>query len=330
MRKKTRNSSAYRLRNWSDYNTALVQRGSLTLWLAPEIIAQWKFSHKRGHSPRQKRGHPRLYSDKAIEFVMVIKELYRLPLRAAEGFVRSIFELKGLRLPVPNYTTLSRRLPRLRIELPATRRTEPLHLAIDSTGLKVFGEGEWKVKKHGPSKHRRWLKIHLGVDGERGTNCGEIRTVAVSTNSVSDGEVLPLLLEAEPERIGQVTGDQAYDSWRCYEAVEDREALGVFPPPRVTEKIHPRIKQHGNSRARPLDRDTHIRAIRRVGRKRWKKDVRFHRRSISETDFFRLKNAFGDRVSTKRLSSQANEVFLRCRILNIWSSIGMPDSYRAA
>ena len=149
----------YRIRNWKQYNDALVRRGSLTLWVDRATLQAWRYQ-----GPPQ-RGAQFRYSDTAIQCVLTLRSVYHLPLRATEGFARSIFGLMGLDLAVPDYSTLCRRAKTLQITLPK-KADGPLHLVIDSTGLKVYGEGEWKVRQHGYSKRRTWIKLHLAIDPE--------------------------------------------------------------------------------------------------------------------------------------------------------------------
>ena len=327
MRTKPSPKRRYRLRNWRDYNAALVRRGSLTLWCDEAAIAGWV---ARGRTGR--RGRPRTYSDLAVTCMLTLQAVYQLPLRATQGLVQSLVRLLGLgdTLPVADYSTLSRRRPTLDVRLPKRAPAGPLHVVVDSTGLKVYGEGEWKVRQHGWSKHRTWLKVHLMVD--EATH--ELRAVGVSTPSMTDGEMLPDLLAAESAPLAQVTGDGIYDEWRCWDAVAARpeRPQAVFPPPRSRRgrphqrRYRARIRQHGNCAAPPLDRDQHLRRIRRVGRRCWKHETGYHRRSLAETAVYRLKTLFGPRVSARSFEAQAQEVFIRCAALNRMMTLGMPDS----
>ncbi len=351
MRKKPEPKPRYRLRNWREYNAALVQRGSLTVWADEAALAGWV---ERGRPGR--RGHPPTYSDAAIRCMLTLKAVFRLTLRATEGFVRSLLPLLGhAALPAADYTTLSRRGATLAVPIAVrdvAEIAEPLHLVVDTTGLKVYGEGEWKVRQHGWTRRRTWRKVHLAVDAAT----HEVRAAALSTPERGDGELLPLLLAQEPAPLAQVTGDGGYDEWRCYAAVAARpeRPRAVFPPPRERrpgQRLRPRsrrrrrrreargpwtrrlpaayrlrIRQHGNCAAPPLDRDQHVRAIRRVGRRRWKQQVGYHARSLAETAVSRLKRLFGDRLSSRGFAAQATEVFLRCTALNRVLALGMPDS----
>ena len=202
----TTRKSQHRIRNWHDYNESLVQRGSITLWISEEDIGAWK-----PDGPR-KRGGQLQYSDGAIQCLLMVRSVFHLTLRATEGFLRSLFHLLGWELPVPDYTTLCKRAKRLAVSLLRTA-TGPLHLVLDSTGLKVFGEGEWKVRQHGYTKRRTWRKLHLSVDSET----QEIQAVVLSEASLDDAGAAPELLDQSTESVEQVGGDGAYDKRKVYE-----------------------------------------------------------------------------------------------------------------
>lgn len=148
----------YRTTNWRDYDRALIARGELTVWLDQSV--------SRTEAPAGRRGRPKLYSDAAMQCVLTHKALCRLPLRAAQGMMRSLLRLLGLPWPTPHYSTVSKRQAGLTVNIGHQQRGQPLHLLIDSTGLKVMGEGEWKVKKHGPAYRRVWRKLHLAIDAD--------------------------------------------------------------------------------------------------------------------------------------------------------------------
>jgi len=311
----------YRLRNWRDYNTALVRRGSLTFWVDAATLASWTRGGRTG-----RRGRPCVYSDGAIRMLLTLKAVYHLTLRSTEGLAGSLVALLRVTLPVPDFSTLSRRERTLAVPLPVRCVTAPLHWVIDSTGLKIFGEGEWKVRQHGWTRHRRWLRLHLAVD----TETGALRSLGASTNSVTDGEMLPAMLAAEQAPLRQVTGDGAYDQWSCWDAVAARpeRPRAVFPPPRTYRRVRrPRIKQHGNSALPPLERDTAIRRIRAVGRAAWKREVGYHQRSLAETAVWRWRSFFGDHVHARTTDRQFTEIFICGAAFNRMTALGMPDSY---
>jgi hypothetical protein len=309
--KKTKRS--YRLRNWKHYNSALVQRGSLILWVSDAVITAWHNTEKTG-----KPGHPRTYSDTAVLCMATLKEVYHLPLRATQGLTESLMKLLGLDLPVMTYSQLSRRCAVLEVSLPRRKKHEALHMVVDSTGVKVFGEGEWKVRQHGYSKRRTWRKLHLGAD----ESTGEIVAVVVTTNNLADSQVLEDLLAQVDDEMEQVSGDGSYDKRNCYEAIRKRKAKAAIPPQR-----NAKIWQHGNSKAERLIRDENLRRIRQVGRKKWKQEIGYHRRSLAETQMFRIKTIFGERVSARRFARQATQMLVRCAALNTMTHQGMPDSY---
>ena len=243
--------------------------------------------------------------------------IYGLPLRQAEGFMNSIVKLMNLELSIPDYTTICRRRKTLKIALKVNKisNNKPLHLVVDSTGIKIYGEGEWKVRQHGVSKRRTWRKLHLGVD----ESTGQILSAVCTTNDVSDDEVFGELIEQVEPPIKQVSADGAYDKTKCYRVLKSRKIRAVIPP-----RKNARISQHGNSNKAPLARDQNIRSIRKIGRASWKKQSNYHRRSIAETTMFRYKNSFSDKASPRIFESQATDIFIRCNALNKFNSLGNP------
>ena len=277
------------------------------------MLAAWRNQQKSG-----KPGRSNTYSDTAILCMATLKEVYHLPLRATQGLLLSVIKLLGVNLSVPDYSTLSRRCTTLEVVLPRRHNDEALHMVVDSTGVKVFGEGEWKVRQHGYTKRRTWRKLHIGAD----ETTGEIVAAVVTTNNVADSQVLEELLEQVDDEIEQVSGDGSYDKRNCYEAIRKRKARAAIPPRRDAK-----IWQHGNSKQQRLIRDENLRRIRQVGRKAWKQEVGYHRRSLAETQMFRVKTIFGARVSARQFAGQATQVLVRCAALNQMTHLGMPDSY---
>ena len=280
--------------------------------MGQDVLQTWRNQERTG-----KPGKPRLYSDQAIACVLRLREVYRLPLRATEGLLRSLVALLGADITVPCYSTLSRRQAGLSVELSAPA-AEPLHLVIDGTGLKVFGDGEWKARQHGVTKRRVWRKVHLAVD----QNTGHVQAAVTTTNSISDGEVLPQLLEQITQAISQVSADGGYDRRTCYEAIAKRNAKAAIPP-----RHGAKIWQHGNSRQERLPRDENLRRIRQVGRAKWKQESGYHRRSLAETAMFRLKTIFGSVLRARTEAAQDTETLLRLSALNQMTALGMPDAY---
>jgi Transposase DDE domain len=309
-----RRKTIYHIRNWSTYDRALVQRGSLTVWISEEALVAWAYQ-----GPRQ-RGAQFEYSDQAIEAVLTLKEVFHLSNREAEGLVRSVFVLMQVSLAVPDHSTLSRRGHTVQLRLPKQARG-PLHVVMDSSGLKVFGEGEWKVRQHGWSKRRTWRKMHLSID----VTSGEVQAAMLSTAGVSDAEMVEPMLAQIDELLARVGADGAYDKRPVYACLRARapDAEIVIPP-----RHNARIWQHGNTHAPPHPRDEALRVIRKQGRHQWKEQSGYHQRSLAETAVFRFKTIFGDHLSTRLLTTQASQFGARCRALNIMTHLGMPDSYK--
>jgi hypothetical protein len=303
----------YRVRNWQDYNEALVKRGAINFWFDEEVIRQWHLAENTG-----KRGRPRIYSDIAIQCALTIREVFHLPLRATEGLIRSFIEWGNLDIRAPDYSTLCLRQRDLAVYLPKSKKKKSLHAVVDATGLKVFGEGEWKVRQHGYSKHRTWRKLHLAIDA----NNQEIEAAVVTTNDFKDSEILSDLLGQINSKLTQVSGDGAYDSHENYELIANRGASPVIPP-----REDAVISQHGNSKLLAKPRDKVIRKIRELGRKNWKKQSGYHKRSLAETAMCRLKTIFGGALKSRLFENQGTEALLRCFALNKMTSLGMPRSY---
>lgn len=307
---KKKKKQQYRIRNWKQYNKALCNRGSITFWFDEDSIQSWLDHRKSG-----KRGKPRTYGDACIQCMLLLKNVYHLPQRATQGLVYSLVELMGLDLPVPHPTILTRRAASLEVVLPRKSKPEALHAVFDSTGLKVYGEGEWKVRQHGYQKRRTWRKLHLGIDAQT----QEIIAQVATTNNVSDKGVLPDLLEQIDEPSKQVTTDGGYDYATCYEVIAERKARAVIPP-RRTGRLNPQDERF-------RQRDRNLREIRKIGRRKWKRRRKYHRRSLVETAIMRVKRIFGDRLSGRTFLNQATEIFVRCAALNRMTHLGMPKSY---
>lgn len=302
----------YRIHNWHDYNASLVSRGRVTLWFNDESVEQWFSSSDSG-----KRGRPYVYSDVAITCLSLIKSVFKLDFQKLQGFSESLVEMMGIDVTIPSYSQICRRFASLEIDLSSVKKEEPIHLVVDSTGLKVFGEGEWKTRQHGVGKRRTWRKLHLGID----ESTGEVLAMELTTNDVSDGAVFPDLLEQVEGSIHCASADGAYDQKHCYDALDARGAKANIPP-----RKNAVLSQHGNCKAPQTTRDKTIRSIRKLGRKGWKKSVGYHRRSLSETAMFRIKQLFSPKLSARLFESQLTEAVTRCKAMNIMTKLGMPDS----
>lgn len=211
-----------------------------------------------------------------------------------------------------HYSTLSRRARQLALSLAAQKKIR--HLVIDSTGLKLYGEGEWKVRMHGADKRRTWRKLHLAMDAER----WQITSAIITDKDELDRHLLPALLKQTGAQVSAVCADGAYDFQECYRAIKGGEAVPLIPP-RSDAVVR------GKS---PFEhRDMNVREIKKLGRKRWKKESGYHRRSLVECAFFRLKTIFSDKLKARLAETQKIEAELRCLALNRMTKLGMPHSY---
>jgi Transposase DDE domain len=309
----------YKVTNWPEYDRALQQRGSLTVWVTPEALAAW-------HPPKTgRRGRSPQYADLAIETGHLLRLAFGRPWRQTEGLLRSLATLLGLEVGIPDHTTFSRRSPGLALAsaLAETQRSEPVHVVIDSTGLKVYGAGEWLTEKHGERGRRTWRKLHLAVDPER----GEILAAELTTTEEGDAALVGPLLEQITGPIASVTADGAYDGEPVYRAVFERQPdppAAVIIPPRVSAVPSP------TADTEPTQRDQHLRMIRDRGRMGWQKAVGYGKRSLGETAVFRYKTIIGRRLRARTLPSQKTEARAACAALNRMTRLGMPVSQRIA
>jgi hypothetical protein len=306
--------AVYRIRNWREYNQALVRRGSLTVWVDQESLDAWNYQ-----GPAQWGGQY-VYGDAAIQCLLTLRAVFHLPLRATRGMAASVFNPMGLDLEVPHYSTLSRRAADLRVDL-SRKSKGPPHLVPGSTGLKVYGEGEWKVREHGYSERRTWRELHLAI----GAETHEIQAVAVTEAKVDDGEEVDHLLEPIDREVASAAADGAYDKRKVYRVLEPRTGTILIPP-----RSNARIWKHGNATGPPLPRDENLRQIRRSGRKAWKRESGYHIRSLAETGVFRRKALVGGHLANREPACQVTEGAVRARALKLMTHLAMPDSYKVA
>jgi hypothetical protein len=246
----------YRVANWAEYDASLRRRGSLTVWFTDEAIQAWRAE------PRATPGGQSHYSVLAITTALTLRAVFNLALRQTEGLISSIIGLLGLDLAVPDHSTLSRRAKTL--EVPPLRRagTGPLHLLVDSTGLKLGGAGEWLIEKHGTSRRRSWRKLHIGIDSAS----GEILAVEVSGREIDDAAVADALLGQIADPIASFTADGAYDQDRVTQAIGVRHPdAAIIVPPRAVGVAS------ASAETAPTQRDRHLRMIAERGRMAWQK-----------------------------------------------------------
>ncbi|MFQ2222153.1 IS5 family transposase [Aeromonas enteropelogenes] len=234
---------------------------------------------------------------------LMLKGIFNLTLRATQGLLDSLFELMNVPLCAPQASThgdsgLS--------TAPKGRITD---LVIDSTGLKVFGEGEWKVRKHGAEKRRVWRKLHLAVDPVT----HDIVAAEVSLENVHDAEVLPTLLNPLRRKLGRVYADGAYDSKASHQLISRKGATACIPPRKsagLWKKGHPR--------------NDAVLVIRKEGLAHWEKISEYHRRSLAETAMYRFKQLLTGKISLRNYNGQVGEVMAYVSAINKLNTLELP------
>jgi Transposase DDE domain len=303
-----------RLTNWPTYEAGLRQRGDLMVWFSEEAIAAWRAV------PRTSRGGQPWYSPLAILAALTLRAVFRLALRQTEGLIGSVIRLLGLDLPVPDHTTLSRRADGLDVQRPRSG-TEPVHLLVDSTGLKLCGAGEWLNEKHGTKTRRSWRKLHIGMDAET----GEIVAAELTTNDVDDASQVGPLLGQVAEPVASFTGDGAYDQDSVYRTVADHHSQAVvIVPPRAT------AIPSGTATTEPTQRDRHLQCVAEKGRIGWQKASGYTKRSRVEATIGRYKQVIGDGLRSHKDGRRTTEVSVAIHVLNRMLELGRPISIRIA
>jgi Transposase DDE domain len=306
--------SQYKVRNWPQYNKSLQKRGSLSLWISQDSIKGWK-SPKNPHFI----GAPQQYSDQAILCMMALKVVYGLPYRQLVGFVTSLFSLMSVILCVPHFTTVAARARQLGQHFKKLSKRCPTDLVFDSSGFKIYGEGEWKVRQHGKQKRRRWKKFHIGVC----PRTHEIIVAEVTELETADCEVGPRLMKKAPRSVKRTIGDGAYDTWDCYRtAYENGQELIV--PPREGAVVSEGKEPWQQARNNAIDQIIGLGNIEK-GTALWKKLVGYHARSLVETAFSRFKGIFGHNLFSKNIDNQEVELYLKAYTLNQMTQQGMPN-----
>ncbi len=304
----------FRVKNWAEYDAALRRRGSLTLWVTPEVMDGGQAAH------RTTPGGQSLYSDLAIETGMMLRLAFHLALRQTEGLMGSIFGLLDVSLSVPDHSTLSRRASKMTSFSKGCVLPEgPIHLLIDSTGLKVFGAGEWLQEKHGAKARRTWKKLHLAVDADTGM----VMASTLTGNDVGDPSQVVPLLDPITATIASVTADGAYDGVPTYDAVAVHgDDIRVIVPPHVTAKLRDGAGHN------PSQRDQHILSIAARGRLGWQKETNYGQRALVETAVGRYKAIIGPCLRARSSSGQQAEAAVGVAILNRLLDVGRPESVR--
>ena len=307
--------------NWPAYDASLRQRGSLTVWFTDEAITAW------AAEPRTTRGGQPWYSELAILTALTLRAVFRLAYRQTEGLIGSVIRLLGLTLPVPDHTTLCRRAATLEVPRPrsgnadAGRDAEPVHLLVDSTGLKLCGSGEWLIEKHGTKPRRSWRKLHLGVDA----NTGQIVAAALTGCEADDGAQVGPLLDQVTGAVASVTGDGAYDQDGVYASVAERHPeAAVIVPPRAT------AVPSRTAESEPTQRDRHLQLIAERGCMAWQQASGYTKRARAETAISRYKRVIGDGLRSRTEERRAIEMDVAVHVLNRMLDLGRPNYVRIA
>ena len=304
----------HRVTNWAAYDAGLRARGSLTVWFSPDAVAAWKAE------PRTGRGGQSSYSALAIATALTLRAVFRLALRQTEGLIGSVLQLLGLNLPVPDHSTLSRRAETLEVARPKAGR-EPVHLLVDSTGLKLCGPGEWLAEKHGTKRRRAWRVLHLATDADT----GRIVASVLTDRDADDGSQVGPLLDQVDGPVASFTGDGAYDRDDVYTEVAARHPeAAVIVPPRANA-----VPSEAAETA-PTRRDVHLRYIAERGRMAWQRASGYGWRALVESDISRWKRVIGDGLRSRTDGRQATEVAIAADALNRMLELGRPEYVRVA
>ncbi len=301
----------YQVKNWSEYETSLRNRGDITIWISKTAITTWMSLSNR------KRGAQKRYSDLAIETALSLRLLFHLPLRQTEGFLRSILKLMNLNLPCPDHSTLSRRNQSLNISKQLDNIQDPVTFIVDSTGLKVCGQGEWHEKKHGKKQHKKWKKLHIGVNSK-----GWIMASTITDGQEQDPVQIPDLLSQYKGEIKNFIGDGIYDQSSVYSSVQSHSSnANIIIPPRKNSVPSLDSKKLINQR------NKHIKFIQKEDYFKWKRISGYYKQSHVENVFARYKKIFGGRLHSKRTDSQEIEIKIATKILNKMLTLGSSNSY---
>jgi hypothetical protein len=300
---------SFRVRNWPEYEAGLRRRGSLTLWIEEDALHHWQTLGPGGQAR---------YSDAAIQTTLMVRTAFRLPLRQTEGLMSSVITLMDLTISAPDHSTISRRAVTLPVIQPDLVPAGPLHLLIDSTGLQVYGAGQWLEAKHGAKSRRKWRKLHLAVDADNGM----IVARTLTDQDVDDPSQVGPLLDQIDVGMAKVTADGAYDGAPTYATIAARgDDIEVVIPPRSTAVPSDELGP-------PTQRDCHLKMITEHGRLAWQKATDYGRRSLVETTMGRYKALIGPRLRARGFAAQQTEVAVGVLVLNRMLVAGRPDSVR--
>lgn len=289
-----------RKRNWREYNKKLVQRGSLTFLIDPKVMKALEIK-----AQKKRKGRPLEFSDQLVLLLLLIKIHYKMPYRMLEGFARFFFE-QFKKIKIPTYSLTCKRAKGLSKSLPELSSCRPKTIIVDATGIKVQGEGEWKVKVHGKGRPRKWIKLHVAIDERTQEIVGELSLDA----TVDDGKAFPKVVRQLRDRPKLVLGDGAYDDREVRDLIREKGGKALIPPPS-------NAVCHGTD----LERDDAIKVIRafggdKIAKSIWGKLSGYSRRALVETTFSRYKKMFGERAFSRTRERIVVENRLKCVLLN--------------
>jgi Transposase DDE domain len=300
---------SFKVQNWPAYEAGLRRRGSLTLWIEDAALEGWQTIGPSGQAR---------YREAAIQTCLMLRTAFKLALRQTEGLMTSVLTLMGLTLSAPDHSTVSRRAVTLPVIQPAPVPHGPLHVLIDSTGLQVYGAGQWLEAKHGAKSRRTWRKLHLAVDAASGT----IVAQTLTDQDVDDPSQVGTLLDQIDDPIVQVTADGAHDGAPTYQTIAQHgDGIEVVIPRRVTAVL-------SGEPDTPTQRDRHPAMIAEQGRLAWQVSTDYGQRSLAETTMGRYKTLIGPRLRARGFAAQQTEAAIGMAVLNRMLVAGRPDSVR--
>jgi hypothetical protein len=309
-----------RKRDWSKYSKALVNRGKLTLFIRKDFADTWYIKYDEC-SPRARGGQAK-YSEAAITTLLSLRFVFKLPLRTIEGLAQSLVEMAGVDIDVPDYSTLSIKLRNMKIKLPVMRKDTSggQVVSLDSTGVKIHGQGEWNRKKHNQKDRRQWVKVHLIVDNDT----MQILGAEATADDVHDCEGFDQLIDVLPNKINKLLGDGAYDTLESHKkSLENGIELVALPRGNAVIDLKS-TEQHISKR------NEHVSKYKEKGIYAWANKYGYWARNRVESTISRFKTTFSGSLSSRKIESQKNEIILKCKILNIFANLTLPPLDNAA
>jgi hypothetical protein len=306
-------------RDWKSYEAKAVMRGKLMICIGPEIARSWYVAYDQ-YSKRTSGGQLK-YTERCMEDIMTLKYLFGIAYRHLEGFLQGLLNLAGLDLPAPDRSTINYRANRMQFKLPRLVNPKAGYVvSIDSTGLKIHGQGEWNRKKHQQKDHTNWVKMHIAIDHES----MQILAVESTANDVQDPEVFNKLINGLPCTPETVMGDGAYDTFAAYERA-DSDGFKLVTPPRENAVVH-----SDSNLPHIQTRNSHVAYFLEKGIYAWAAKNDYWQRNRVETTMSRYVTTYGDRMSSRTVQAQKNEIVIKCHILNRFMAANGLDKDSAA